>query len=49
MEVIIDAKTTSYGTVVLKQSGTNYNLYVNNSLIIVTSDLKYALSEYNKY
>ena len=49
MDRVLKAKTTSYGLVELRASGTSYGIYVAGRLKLSTSDLVYAIQEFDRY
>ena len=49
MSRVIKAKTTSIGLVELVDLGTEYAIYVSGVLKLSTSDLMFALREFDRY
>lgn len=49
METRVTSKNTSMGFIEVKQSGTDYRLYVDGVLKSYSSDLNYIMGEYDRY
>ena len=49
MDKVLKAKSTPYGLVELRTAGADYAIYVAGRLKLSTSDLVYAITEFDKY